>query len=102
VDSHGAVDIVTDAEILEAQTWLATNGGIFVEPASAAPIAGLMKCCDPARSPAFSFEKISERSKIVCTVTGHGLKDPDIISARIATVKAIPAKAEAVLSAIGF
>src|SRR3954463_2905878 len=38
-DSHGAVDTVTDSEILEAQKWLATNEGIFVEPASAAPIA---------------------------------------------------------------
>src|SRR5436190_10900423 len=54
-DSKGAVDIVTDAEILEAQRWLARNEGIFVEPASAAPIAGLMKCCDAGRQPAYSF-----------------------------------------------
>jgi threonine synthase len=101
-DSHGAVGIVTDAEILEAQSWLATNEGIFVEPASAAPIAGLMKSCDPARTPAFLFAKIPERSRIVCTVTGHGLKDPDIISARAATLETIPANAEAVLRAIGF
>ncbi len=45
-DSHGAIDIVTDDEILEAQRWLASEEGIFVEPASAAPIAGLFKCCD--------------------------------------------------------
>ena len=101
-DSHGAVDIVTDAEILEAQSWLTTNEGIFVEPASAAPIAGLMKCCEATRSPAFSFTNIPEGSRIVCTVTGHGLKDPDIISARGATLKAIPANAETVLRAIGF
>jgi threonine synthase len=101
-DSRGAVDIVTDAEILEAQSWLATNEGIFVEPASAAPIAGLMKCCDATRSPAFSFAKIPERARIVCTVTGHGLKDPDIVSAQVATLNAIPADADAVLRAIGF
>ena len=89
-------------KILEAQSWLATNEGIFVEPASAAPIAGLMKSCDPARTPAFPFAKIPERSRIVCTVTGHGLKDPDIISARAATLETIPANAEAVLRAIGF
>jgi threonine synthase len=101
-DSHGAVDIVTDSEILEAQSWLATNEGIFVEPASAAPIAGLMRCCDASRSPAFSFAKIREGSRIVCTVTGHGLKDPDIVSAQTATLKPIPADDEAVLGAIGF
>jgi threonine synthase len=101
-DSRGAVDIVTDAEILEAQSWLATNEGIFVEPASAAPIAGLMKCCDGRRSPAFSFAKIRERSRIVCTVTGHGLKDPDIVSKQAASLAAIPASADAVLEAIGF
>ena len=101
-DSRGAVDIVTDSEILEAQSWLATHEGIFVEPASAAPIAGLMKCCDAKRSPVFSFAKIPERSRIVCTVTGHGLKDPDIISARAAALETIPADAEAVLRAIGF
>jgi threonine synthase len=101
-DSRGAVDIVTDAEILEAQRWLATNEGIFVEPASAAPIAGLMKSCDAARTPAFPFAKIPEGSRIVCTVTGHGLKDPDIISARAATLETIAANADAVLRAIGF
>ena len=42
-DSRGAIDIVTDDEILEAQRWLATHEGIFVEPASAAPIAGLFQ-----------------------------------------------------------
>src|SRR5438067_11159006 len=42
-DSGGAVEIVTDHEILEAQAWLAQTEGIFVEPASAAPIAGLLK-----------------------------------------------------------
>src|SRR5437764_13294763 len=42
-DSGGAVEIVTDREILEAQSWLAQTEGIFVEPASAAPIAGLFR-----------------------------------------------------------
>lgn len=101
-ESHGAVDIVTDSEILEAQSWLAANEGIFVEPASAAPIAGLRKCCDASRSPAYSFAQIAERSRIVCTVTGHGLKDPDIISAHAAALPTIQADADAVLRAIGF
>ena len=79
-DSRGAVDIVTDEEILAAQQWLATNEGIFVEPASAAPIAGLFKCCEQKRNPAYSFAQIPEGSRIVCTVTGHGLKDPEAMS----------------------
>jgi threonine synthase len=101
-DSKGAVDIVTDEEILEAQRWLATHEGIFVEPASAAPIAGLMKCCDVARKPAYSFGGIPGGSRIVCTVTGHGLKDPDIIAANAANLKIIAADEEAVLRAIDF
>ena len=101
-DSRGAVDIVTDAEILEAQSWLAAHEGIFVEPASAAPIAGLRKCCDASRSPAYSFAQVAEGSRIVCTVTGHGLKDPEIISARADSLPTIPAHADAVLRAIGF
>src|SRR5204863_6625595 len=60
-ESKGAVDIVTDEEILSAQSWLASNEGIFVEPASAASIAGLFKWS----------EKIPEGRRIVCTVTGH-------------------------------
>src|SRR6266513_1229615 len=79
-ESHGAIDVVSDEEILAAQTWLAQHEGIFVEPASAAPIAGLFKCCD-SKEAAYSFQKIPEESRIVCTVTGHGLKDPDVIIA---------------------
>src|SRR5438093_8673430 len=45
-ESHGTIDIVSDEEILAAQGWLAKREGIFVEPASAAAIAGLFKCCD--------------------------------------------------------
>ena len=100
-DSKGAVDIVTDEEILEAQRWLATHEGIFVEPASAAPIAGLMKCCDATRNPVYSLAQIREGSRIVCTVTGHGLKDPDVIASHFTDLKTLPANEEAVLRAIG-
>lgn len=98
-DSKGAVDIVTDDEILAAQHWLATNEGIFVEPASAAPIAGLMKCCDTDRAPAFSFAEISG-SRIVCTLTGHGLKDPEIVASNSVDLPTTPANEKAVLRAI--
>jgi threonine synthase len=65
-ESHGAVGIVSDEEILAAQSWLAKSEGIFVEPASAASVAGL-----------FQLGKTGAR-RIVLTVTGHGLKDPDV------------------------
>lgn len=100
-ESRGAVDIVTDDEILAAQRWLATNEGIFVEPASAAPIAGLMKGCDAARAPAYSFARVPEGSRIVCTVTGHGLKDPEIAVRHSASLETIAANEDAVLRAIG-
>jgi threonine synthase len=99
-ESDGAVDIVSDKEILEAQRWLATHEGIFVEPASAAPIVGLFKSCDPARKPAYSFANIAAGSRIVCTLTGHGLKDPDIVSEE-AEQKAIPPNEQDVLRALG-
>jgi threonine synthase len=100
-DSRGAVDIVTDEEILAAQEWLAANEGIFVEPASAAPIAGLFKCCDAARSPVHSFAQIPEGSRIVCTVTGHGLKDPEVVSDRMPVLRTVAARERDVLEAIG-
>jgi threonine synthase len=89
-ESRGAVDVVTDEEILAAQNWLAQHEGIFVEPASAAPIAGLFKCCDSSGA-AYSFREIPKASRIVCTVTGHGLKDPDVIIGRMKELDAVPA-----------
>jgi threonine synthase len=94
-ESHGAIDVVSDEEIRAAQMWLAQHEGIFVEPASAAPIAGLFKCCD-SKEAAYSFRKISEQSRIVCTVTGHGLKDPDVITAQMKELKSVPATLSAV------
>lgn len=101
-DSRGAIDIVTDEEILAAQRWLATNEGIFVEPASAAPIAGLFKCCEQARGPAYPFRQIPEGSKIVCTVTGHGLKDPEVMMDCVTKLPAVAPNEQEVLRAIGF
>src|SRR5438309_1356066 len=89
-ESHGAIDVVSDQEILAAQTWLAQHEGIFVEPASAASIAGLFKCCD-SKEVAYSFQKIHGQSRIVCTVTGHGLKDPDVIVGQMKELKSVPA-----------
>src|SRR6516225_4754412 len=59
VESQGSINVVSDEEILAAQQWLAQHEGVFVEPASAAAIAGLFKCCD-SREAAYSFQKIPE------------------------------------------
>lgn len=91
-ESHGAIDVVTDEEILSAQSWLAQNEGIFVEPASAAPIAGLLK--QPG--------KIRDGSRVVCTVTGHGLKDPDSIQRNIGKLEPIPAEIDKIRRALAF
>ena len=66
--SGGLIDSVTDAEILDAHRVLSSEEGIFVEPASAASVAGLLKMSAAGRVPS--------GATIVCTVTGHGLKDP--------------------------
>jgi threonine synthase len=69
-ESGGTAATVTDEEILEAQKMLARSEGLFVEPASAASIAGLKKL--------FEAGKIDKDEVVVCVTTGHGLKDPDI------------------------
>ncbi len=68
-DSNGWFDECSDELILETQALLAKREGIFCEPASAASLAG---CIRDVKS-----GKIPEGNKIVCTLTGHGLKDPD-------------------------
>ena len=71
-DSHGTALTVSDREILSAQRSLASKEGIFVEPASAASIAGL--------STSLATGEIERSDLIVCVTTGHGLKDPSIVN----------------------
>ncbi len=66
-DSGGRIDAVTDAQILAAQELLARDVGVFVEPASAASVAGLLQRAEAGEVPA--------GATVVCTVTGNGLKD---------------------------
>jgi threonine synthase len=68
-ESGGHIDKVTDEEILAAYKLLARTEGLFVEPASAAALAGVVKCTEQKRIPSGSV--------ITATMTGHGLKDPD-------------------------
>jgi threonine synthase len=64
--SHGDIRAVSDAEILDAYRWLAAHEGVFCEPASAAGVAGLLR------------NGAEGASRIVCVLTGHGLKDPQV------------------------
>jgi threonine synthase len=97
-ESRGAIDVVSDSEIVTAQSWLARHEGIFVEPASAAAIAGLFKCCDSNEA---AYSRIPDASRIVCTVTGHGLKDPDVIMQQKRELKPVAPTVEDVHRAIG-
>ncbi len=101
LDSGGSIDIVTDEEILAAQKWLASNEGIFVEPASAASIAGLMKCIGPDRCAVCPRPQIAPGSKIVCVVTGHGLKDPDTALKQCPPIRQVRADLSEIMAAIG-
>lgn len=71
-ESKGVIDKVTDKEIIQAYKLVASLEGIFCEPASAVSIAGLIKLIK--KNP----RKFKKTDVIVCTLTGHGLKDPNI------------------------
>lgn len=82
-ESSGLIDMVTDEEILEAFRMVAQEEGVFCEPASAASVAGIAKM--------WREKKLHEGEVVVCTLTGHGLKDPDTamkVSVQPTTVKA--------------
>jgi threonine synthase len=91
-ESDGLIDAVTDEKILAAYHLLARREGVFVEPASATSVAGLLATAADGRIPAGSL--------VVCTVTGHGLKDPDTVLAEMDEVKAIPVEPHAVAAAL--
>ena len=68
-ESAGRIDAVTDQQILQAQRDLASRDGVFIEPGSAAGVAGLLAAADDGR--------LDTGQRVVVTVTGHGLKDID-------------------------
>lgn len=94
-ESGGAIDAVTDEEILEAYRLLAQEEGIFCEPASAACVAGLLKVAGGNRR-----SEIGDRT-VVCVITGHGLKDPDTALSIEAEMTDVPADVAAVEAAMG-
>jgi threonine synthase len=92
-DSQGWIEVVTDEEILRAYRLLAREEGIFMEPASAATVAGLVKMVKAGR-----FEP---GSTLVLTLTGHGLKDPDTALESATRPTSVPASIDAVLAQLG-
>ena len=93
-ESGGLIDMVSDDEILSAYRLLASKEGVFVEPASAASIAGILKLAKKG-----FFKGI--RGKIVCVLTGHGLKDPDRAIASVAKPVVLEPKVDLILKEIG-
>ncbi|MDQ3154643.1 MAG: threonine synthase [Actinomycetota bacterium] len=91
-ESGGLFAAVTDERILEAYRLLAAREGVFVEPASAASVAGLLAVAADGRLPRGGL--------VVCTVTGHGLKDPDTALRDIPAPEPIPVDPAAVATAL--
>ncbi|QKT06839.1 threonine synthase [Gordonia sp. X0973] len=92
-ESNGMFRAATDEKLLEAYRLVAGRDGVFVEPASAASVAGLLA----ARADGW----IEAGSTVVCTVTGNGLKDPDTALLGMPEVSAIPVDPGAVAQALG-
>ena len=91
-ESGGLFEAVTDEQILAAYRLLAGQEGVFVEPASAAAVAGLLRVADDGRLPRGSL--------VVCTVTGHGLKDPDTALRDVPEPEPTPVDPAAVAAAL--
>jgi threonine synthase len=91
-ESGGSIEAVTDKQILEAYRFVARQEGVFVEPASAASIAGLLM--------AHAAGTIRSGLRVVCTVTGNGLKDPDWAISGAPAPTTIAADVEAAAAAL--
>ena len=92
-ESGGTFLAATDDELLAAYRLVARDEGVFVEPASAASVAGLLKAAEDGW--------VRPGSTVVCTVTGHGLKDPDTALRDMPAVTALPVDPAAVVAALG-
>jgi threonine synthase len=92
-ESGGLIDMVSDREIMEAYCLVARTEGVFCEPASAASVAGVSKLSQQG------FFKGGET--VVCTLTGHGLKDPDSAIDAAEKPLSLPPKMDEVLKVLG-
>ncbi|MFH1105296.1 MAG: threonine synthase [Actinomycetota bacterium] len=90
-ESGGLIDAVTDDQILAAYDLLAAREGVFVEPASAAGVAGIL-----------ARKADLPPGTVVCTLTGHGLKDPETAVGSAAAPAPVAASVEAVADALGW
>jgi threonine synthase len=93
-ESGGHIGSVTDTQILDAYRYLASEEGCFVEPASAAPIAGLFQAAEDGL--------VGADDVVVCTVTGHGLKDPERAISEVRVGEPVEPSADAVAAALDF
>jgi threonine synthase len=91
-ESNGLIDSVSDEQILHAYRLLPSTEGVFVEPGSASSVAGLLRTAEDGRLP--------KGSVVVCTVTGHGLKDPDTVLTNAIEIRPLPVDPGAVASAL--
>jgi threonine synthase len=91
-ESGGLFEAITDDQILDAYRLLASQEGVFVEPASATAVAGLLQVAEDGRLPRGSL--------VVCTVTGHGLKDPDTALSGVPTPDLVPVDPNAIATAL--
>jgi len=90
-ESGGRIEAVTDEEILSAYHFLAAKEGVFCEPASAAGVAGILK-----------FRDELPQGPIVCTLTGHGLKDPETAVLEADLPHAVSPRLDSVLEVLGW
>jgi threonine synthase len=86
--SRGRVQAVSDAQILDAYRFLAAHEGVFCEPASAAGVAGLLA------------HGVDDAQRVVCVLTGHGLKDPQTALERAGAVVPCEPRLDAVERAV--
>ncbi len=100
-ESSGLIHTVTDGEILKAYKLLAEEDGVFVEPASAASVAGIIKLAETGYFKKQQNSADHSEQITVCILTGHGLKDPDRAINSVKKPVVAKAKVESILKIIG-
>ena len=92
-ESGGVIEAVSDEEILEMQRRIIGLEGVFCEPASAAGVAGVARLARDGR--------IHPSEGVVCILTGHGLKDPDVVAGEEGSLQTVPADLGSIRQAMG-
>ena len=92
-ESGGLIEALSDDEILDMQRRIAGEEGVFCEPASAAGVAGVARL--------IAERRLERGSVVVCILTGHGLKDPDIVAGEEGSLRSVSAEPAAIRREIG-